>query len=102
MDNFANSELLAHANEKHREVTRELRCVLSATFREKHEQHRELALLKLQIEHESEMKAQYLVEVKFLLATLAIFSILVAVMCQHSWFLCISPLYFGFVFWNLE
>ena len=111
MNNCANRKLLAHANEKHQDGIREhklrmknLLSLMSLQLREKLVHQRELALIKLEMEDGSIeiMNAQYLEEIKFVLASLAILAVLMALVWKHEWFFFISPVYFLFLFWYLE
>eukprot|EP00579_Thalassiosira_antarctica_P013559 CAMPEP_0201936000 /NCGR_PEP_ID=MMETSP0903-20130614/36627_1 /ASSEMBLY_ACC=CAM_ASM_000552 /TAXON_ID=420261 /ORGANISM="Thalassiosira antarctica, Strain CCMP982" /LENGTH=487 /DNA_ID=CAMNT_0048476585 /DNA_START=34 /DNA_END=1494 /DNA_ORIENTATION=+ len=94
MNNCANRKLLAHANEKHQGEmrkhklrTKNLYSLISLQLREKLVLQRELALIKLQMKDGSIeiMDRQYLEEFKFVLATLAILAVLMALVWKHEW-----------------
>ena len=109
MNNCANRK--AHANEKHQDGMREhklrtknLYSLMSLQLREKLVHQRELALIKLQMEDGGIeiMNRQYIEEVKFVLAALAMVAVLMALVWKHEWFFFISPDNFHFLFWYLE
>ena len=107
MNDNANKKLLLHAQEKQKEVLHEydlrmknVYSVLAQQLREKRTHQMELARIKHHMEKRGDMNKEYVEEVKFMLATMSVVSILMALVWNKEWFLYISPVYFLFVLYN--
>lgn len=110
INDCANTQLLTHAHEKHEEELYEhelrmknLHSIICLQLREKSIHHSKMALIKQQIEDGAEMNREYITEVKFVLAIVLVVSVLMALQSSgSSLFFYLSPIYFLFVFYNLE
>ncbi|KAL7549207.1 hypothetical protein ACHAWF_012471 [Thalassiosira exigua] len=109
MDNAANKKLLIQANEKHKDDVQELELqlrtlhkIVSLQLKEKMTREKELALKNFGTEYGSKVDAEFVDEVKFMFTTLAVVTVLMTLVWQNEWFFYIYPVYFLFVFYNLE
>ena len=109
MNDCANSKLLLHAYKIHEDEQLEhemrmksLQSIICLQLRERNIHQMKLEQMKQQIDEGSEMNRQYVEEVKFMLTIMSLVSILMALVWQKECFFYISPVYFLFVFYNLE